>query len=44
MGNSGLEKFREPLEKLAAFPNPMVAEHARWALEQLRPIPAPPLS
>ncbi len=22
MGNSGLEKFREPLERLAAFPNP----------------------
>lgn len=35
MGNSGLEKFREPLERLTAFPNPMVAEQARWALQQL---------
>jgi epoxyqueuosine reductase len=35
MGNSGQSKFREPLEKLARFPNEMVAEHARWALEQL---------
>jgi len=35
MGNSKIEKFREPLEKLAQFPNEMVAEHARWALRQL---------
>ena len=35
MGNSGLEKFRAPLERLAEFPNPLVAEHARWALERL---------
>jgi epoxyqueuosine reductase len=35
MGNSGQAKFREPLEKLAAFPNELVAEHARWALGQL---------
>ncbi|HMD50922.1 MAG TPA: tRNA epoxyqueuosine(34) reductase QueG [Bryobacteraceae bacterium] len=35
MGNSKLEQFREPLETLAAFPNPLVAEHARWALAQL---------
>ena len=35
MGNSRLEKFREPLETLATFPNPLVAEHARWALRQL---------
>jgi len=37
MGNSGLEKFREPLERLAAFENPLVAEQAAWALEQLEP-------
>jgi hypothetical protein len=37
MGNSKLEKFREPLLKLAAFPNDLVAEHARWALERLCP-------
>ncbi len=36
MGNSGLASFREPLEKLALFPDPLVAEHARWALGQLR--------
>jgi epoxyqueuosine reductase len=35
MGNSGLPKFREPLEKLAASEEPLIAEHARWALEQL---------
>ncbi|HEX5226061.1 MAG TPA: tRNA epoxyqueuosine(34) reductase QueG [Bryobacteraceae bacterium] len=36
MGASGLEKFREPLERLAGSPNPMVADHAHWALAQLR--------
>jgi epoxyqueuosine reductase len=36
MGNSGLEKFREPLEHLAAFQNPLVADQARWALQQLQ--------
>jgi epoxyqueuosine reductase len=35
MGNSKLEKFREPLEKLAQAPDEMVAEHARWALANL---------
>jgi epoxyqueuosine reductase len=35
MGNSKLEKFREPLERLVQFPNEMVAEHAQWALEHL---------
>ena len=35
MGNSGLEKFREPLERLAGFENPLVAEQAGWALQQL---------
>jgi epoxyqueuosine reductase len=35
MGNSGLAKFREPLEKLAHGPDEMVAEHARWALGNL---------
>jgi epoxyqueuosine reductase len=36
MGNSGLEQFRAPLERLAACENPMVAEQARWALGQLK--------
>ena len=35
MGNSGLPKFRAPLEKLAASADPLVAEHARWGLDQL---------
>jgi epoxyqueuosine reductase len=35
MGNSGLEKFREPLQRLAAFQIPLVAEQALWALERL---------
>jgi epoxyqueuosine reductase len=41
MGNSGLERFREPLERLTAFPNTMVAEQANWALEQLPKTHAP---
>ncbi len=46
MGNSGLEKFREPLERLAAFQNALVAEQARWALQQIgaRSAPAPAIS
>jgi len=36
MGNSGLSKFADPLEKLAASSDLQVAEHARWALERLR--------
>lgn len=35
MGNARLEKFREPLQKLAQSPDPLVAEHALWALAQL---------
>jgi epoxyqueuosine reductase len=37
MGNRRLEKFRAPLEKLAASEDPVVAEHARWGLERLGP-------
>jgi epoxyqueuosine reductase len=36
MGNSGLQKFREPLERLACSPDPLVAEHARWGLARLQ--------
>jgi len=36
MGNARLEKFRVPLEKLAASADAVVAEHARWGLERLR--------
>jgi epoxyqueuosine reductase len=35
MGNARSEKFRAPLEKLAASPDPVVAEHAGWALKHL---------
>jgi epoxyqueuosine reductase len=35
MGARGLEKFRAPLERLAQSDDPLVAEHARWALGRL---------
>jgi epoxyqueuosine reductase len=35
MGNARSERFRQPLEKLAESAEPLVAEHARWALDQL---------
>ena len=35
MGNSGLPKFRPVLERLALHSDPIVQEHARWALERL---------
>jgi len=35
MGNSGLEQFREPLERLSRSADPLVAEHANWSLERL---------
>jgi len=41
MGNSGSPKFRVPLEKLAASPYPLVAEHAQWALTRLARTVAP---
>lgn len=44
MGNARLERFRAPLEKLAASPDPVVAESARWALTATPPgaLPADP--
>lgn len=35
MGNARLEKFSEPLARLAECGDAMVAEHARWGLAQL---------
>jgi epoxyqueuosine reductase len=35
MGNLKLEKFREPLEKMAHSADATVADHARWALGRL---------
>jgi epoxyqueuosine reductase len=37
MGNAGLPKFRAPLERLAASDEPLIAEHAAWALSRLAP-------
>jgi epoxyqueuosine reductase len=37
MGNAPHEKFRAPLEKLAASEDAVVAGHARWALERQVP-------
>ncbi len=35
MGNARLNQFRAPLAELAASPDEMVAEHAKWALKKL---------
>jgi epoxyqueuosine reductase len=35
MGNTGLERFREPLERLSQHADPSVAEHAAWALGKI---------
>jgi len=35
MGNTRLEKFRAPLQKLAARPEEIVSDAARWALTQI---------
>jgi len=35
MGNARLERFRAPLERLAAGGDIVIQEHARWALRQL---------
>ncbi len=35
MGNSGRPEFRPALEKLIESPEPLIAEHARWARERL---------
>jgi epoxyqueuosine reductase len=37
MGNSGLERFRPLLERLASHPDPLVGPHAEWALARLPP-------
>ena len=38
MGNSGDQKFVEPLKRLREDSDPVVAEHARWAAEKLGPV------
>jgi epoxyqueuosine reductase len=37
MGNSGDGHFRGELERLAAHPDPLIREHAEWALARLAP-------
>jgi epoxyqueuosine reductase len=39
MGNSGNKKFVPTLKKLSEDPDPVVAEHARWAVATLDPAP-----
>jgi epoxyqueuosine reductase len=36
LGNSGDRQFEPWLEAAAAHPDPMVREHAAWALQRLR--------
>ncbi len=36
MGNTANPRFRDSLEKLAVHDEPLVREHAQWALERLR--------
>lgn len=38
MGNSGNKDFIPILERMAADPDPVIAEHAQWSLEKLRSI------
>ena len=40
MGNSGLAMFLAPLEKLAACHDPLVSEHAVWALDRIQKVRA----
>ena len=40
MGNSRELQFRPVLQKLAELPEPIIQEHARWALARLEDIPA----
>lgn len=35
MANAPRPEYRAPLERLSAYPDPLVAEHARWALAKL---------
>jgi epoxyqueuosine reductase len=46
LGNIGGEKALPALRKAATDPEPLIAEHAVWAIEQIRacPLPVPPSS
>jgi epoxyqueuosine reductase len=41
MGNTREQRFREPLERLSRHTNSMVAEHAQWALNQMKKVEEP---
>jgi len=41
MGNSGEKRFVEILQQLSQDEDPIVVEHARWALERLEKTPTP---
>jgi epoxyqueuosine reductase QueG len=36
MGNSGERRFIPRLKRLSRHPDPIVSEHARWALDRLQ--------
>ena len=36
MGNSGKKRYLKPLERMACSPDPVIAEHALWAINILR--------
>jgi hypothetical protein len=38
MANSGDQKFLPTLKKLCEDPDPVIAEHARWAVTTLEPV------
>lgn len=38
MGNSGKAEFREPLRRMCQSDDPVIREHAQWALNQLDPL------
>ncbi|HWI57835.1 MAG TPA: tRNA epoxyqueuosine(34) reductase QueG, partial [Bacillota bacterium] len=42
LGNSGDERALPALEKAANDPEPLIAEHGRWAIEQIRNKPRKP--
>jgi epoxyqueuosine reductase len=44
MGNSGESRFLPLLEKLAGDTDPVLAEHARWAIRRIRTTTAEPVT
>jgi epoxyqueuosine reductase len=44
MGNSGESRFLPLLEKLVGDTDPVLAEHARWAIRRIRTTTAEPVT